>query len=110
MPLRTRKRQSVITDPVADAQKKYHLPFEEVKRVNRWERWMSHATTGQFAALQGGFVRHCGPTAITNIITTMNKRYHYLVSPAEAEGTVEPSGFFPSQAFILASLLSFISR
>ena len=97
MPLRTRKRQSVITDPVADAQKKYHLPFEEVKRVNRWERWMSHATTGQFAALQGGFVRHCGPTAITIIITAMNKRYHYLVSPAEAEGTVEPSGFFPSQ-------------
>jgi hypothetical protein len=58
---------------------------------------MSHATTGQFEGLRNGFVRHCGPTAITNIITTINKRYHYLVHPTDQKAKKEPVGFFPSQ-------------
>nr|WP_027870731.1 hypothetical protein [[Eubacterium] cellulosolvens] len=100
MALRAGKRQSVIADPMDDAGKKYGLPFEEVRRVNPWERWMSHATTGQFASLKGGFVRHCGPTAITNIITTLNKRYHYLVKESGQRREPAPSGYFPSQAEI----------
>lgn len=45
---------------------------ERVKR--RWDRWTAGAsccTTAQFADLDRGYVRHCGPTAATNAILTL---------------------------------------
>ncbi len=82
-----------ISDPIADAENKYHCPFLEQRRIDHWKRWMAHCTTGQFANLDQGYIRHCGPTAITNVILTWNRRYHILRSPktehaAPVSGTV----------------------
>ena len=34
-------------------------------------RQFSFRTTGEFAGLGGGYAKHCGPTAITNLILTL---------------------------------------
>lgn len=45
---------------------------KSVKR--RWDRWTAAAsccTTAQFADLDRGYARHCGPTAAANVILTL---------------------------------------
>lgn len=43
--------------------------------ASKWEPYATYATTGQFGALDKGYVRHCGPTAIANLLMTFENRY-----------------------------------
>lgn len=67
-----KKKSQPVRDPAADAQAKTGVPFT-VRRVwNVWEPYMSFCTTGEFAdAEKKGYRRHCGPTAVTNVILTL---------------------------------------
>ena len=91
------KRKKTVTDPVRDAEERfdgtsvrdaeerYGGAFVRKKTVSPWETWISRCTTGQFSGLDGGYHRHCGPTAITNLILTLNRRYRYFDDPVPAE-------------------------
>ncbi len=39
-----------------------------------WAPYISRCTTGQFAHLDHGFKNHCGPTAVTNMLLTLQKK------------------------------------
>ena len=47
-----------------------------------WIPFASYCTTGQFAGLQGGYRRHCGPTAAVNVIRTLQNRVDNKARPA----------------------------
>lgn len=89
---RRRHRLPAIRDPLRHAEGTYNRPFYEKERVSVWEPFASYCTTGQFARLDGGYVRHCGPTALTNLLLTVNRRYGYLRTPAdESVPAAEPA-------------------
>lgn len=58
-------------------QKQEALRSGETREVlaDDWEPYASYCTTGEFADLSRGFVRHCGPTAITNLLLAFDRRY-----------------------------------
>ena len=72
------KRKPTVKDPVLDAEARYGTPFVVSKTVSPWEDEIARHTTLEFAHLGKGFKRHCGPTAITNLILTLDRRYGYL--------------------------------
>lgn len=53
-------------------------------------RQFSFRTTGEFAGLGGGYAKHCGPTAITNLILTL--RPALCLDAAEVFSTVAALG------------------
>ena len=79
---RRKNRLPVIRDPLQHAESTRHRTYSESERVSIWEPFASYCTTGQFARLDEGYVRHCGPTAITNLLLTLDRRYGYLQKTA----------------------------
>ncbi len=79
-----RRRKPPVAQPLADAELRYGIPFLQKKTVSLWEKEISRHTTRDFARIGSGYRRHCGPTAITNLILTLHRRYRYLKPPAEA--------------------------
>ena len=79
------KKQKPVMDPVRDAEERFGISFERKRTVSYWQEEISFCTTGQFARLDSGYRRHCGPTAITNLILTLNRRNGYLDDPVPAE-------------------------
>lgn len=66
-----KKKRHPVRNPAADAQERTGVPFA-VRRVwNAWEPYMSYCTTGMFEHLEKSYRRHCGPTAVTNVILTL---------------------------------------
>lgn len=69
-------KEEVIENPMVHAAKKYDTLFVQDDYLDMWGDDGSYCTTGQFARLKNGFVKHCGPTAVTNvIITLLNKSF-----------------------------------
>ena len=97
-----KKKQSPVADPVRDAEKRTGCTWIRKKTVSPWEPWITHCTTGQFARLDEGYTRHCGPTAITNLILTLYNRYGSPVNgkcgpaaePGEDSGVLVPAEVF----------------
>ena len=52
-----------------------------------WVPFASYCTTGQFTRLQGGFKRHCSPTAVVNIVRTLENGRKADHSPQTRTGT-----------------------
>ncbi len=50
------------------------------------DRIESYCTTGQFGQIGNGYKRHCGPTAMTNIVLTLRPK---LADPARIPGIFE---------------------
>lgn len=73
-PLFNRKKPPVIDDPLLHAKEKYGQEFRVTRAYGGWEQDAAYSTTGEFAAEENGFVRHCGPTAITNLIEAFRTR------------------------------------
>ena len=98
---RREEKLPVITDPLRHAENKWQKPFYEAERVSVWEPFASYCVTRQFANLDDGYVRHCGPTAITNLLLTLNRRYGFIKNPLpeEASGFTEPFQPDPADVF-----------
>ncbi|MCF0146270.1 MAG: hypothetical protein HUJ73_06755 [Eubacterium sp.] len=85
-----------VSDPVQHAEKLHGCSFHVLQTVSSWEkdirklpergsetaRWYS---TGDFNRLGKGYARHCGPTAITNLILLLNSRYGFLTGGQDAD-------------------------
>jgi hypothetical protein len=57
------------------AKDRFRIDFSTRDYENPWEAYETYCTTGEFAKLgKRGYVRHCGPTAMTNLILTLKKR------------------------------------
>ena len=82
---RMRKKESPVADPVKDAEERSGSEFERKKTAALWQEDIPFCTTGQFARLDEGYRRHCGPTAVTNLILTLNHRYGYMDEPVPAD-------------------------
>ena len=68
------KQKYHITDPLTHAQEQTGKPWSVLKSCTQWESFGVFETTSAFAELDGGYKRHCGPTAITNLLLTMEKK------------------------------------
>ncbi len=56
-------------------QKRYRMKFDRIDMENPWRGFESFCTTGQFQYVDGRhYLRHCGPTAVTNLILTLKMR------------------------------------
>lgn len=73
--------------------------------IENWFRYESFYTTGRFSGLDKGFVQHCGPTAITNILITLDRRYGY-----EQVAKEEPEEIFRKVAALGRRYLFYINR
>ena len=93
------KKLSAISDPVLHAEEKYRESFFTAETVFPWQPYASYCTTGQFARLEKGFVRHCGPTAVTNLVLMLRARF------PEAAETASPEEIFLRSAAIGKRLL-----
>ena len=80
-----RKKESPVSDPIKDAAEQAGVGFVRKKTVAPWQEEITFCTTAQFASLDKGYRRHCGPTAITNLILTLNRRYGYIADPIPSE-------------------------
>ena len=51
--------------------------IQTTKEVNNgiWNPYIARHTTGQFSKVDRGYKRHCGPTAITNLLLTLQKKH-----------------------------------
>ena len=47
---------------------------KERRQRDDWKSCAAYTTTGEFSRLKKGYVNHCGPVAITNVILTCAKR------------------------------------
>ena len=63
-----------IDNPLTHAQEQTGKAWSVAKACDGWESFGTFETTGAFAELDGGYKRHCGPTAITNLLLTMEKK------------------------------------
>ena len=79
------ERARPVTDPVADARKRWGGEYTRAQQIDRWRQAASWCTTAQFAKTQKGFRRHCGPTAITNLLLALQNRSGYLGGQREPE-------------------------
>lgn len=88
-------KEEVIENPVSHAMGKYDRLFVQDDYLDMWGDLGSYCTTGQFANLKDGFVKHCGPTAVTNVIIT-------FLNKAFAEGRIpeKPDGKFIEEVFL----------
>ena len=80
-----RRKESPVTDPVKDAAERSGNMFERRKTSASWQKEITFCTTGQFSRLEKGYHRHCGPTAVTNLILTLNRRYGYMADPVPSD-------------------------
>lgn len=73
MPLLHKKNtaKEAVTDPLRDAAMRFGGVFSVCKSCTGWEGGGTFHTTGEFGALDGGYLRHCGPTAIVNVLCTL---------------------------------------
>ena len=78
-------KRSPIEDPIRHAEQKEGGAFLEKKSVAPWAHWISRHTTGEFSNLgKNGYRRHCGPTAVTNILLTLHHRHPFLPRPVSS--------------------------
>ena len=68
------KQRLPITDPLTHAGRKTGKDWTVVQACTAWEAYGAFETTGAFDALDGGYKRHCGPTAITNLLLSLENR------------------------------------
>ncbi len=68
------QKEEVIENPVSHAVSKYGGLFLQDDYLDKWGEQASYCTTGQFANLGKGYVKHCGPTAVTNVIISFLNR------------------------------------
>ena len=94
------KEHSVISDPVLHAKEKYEENFFTAETVLPWQAYASFCTTGQFARLENGFVRHCGPTAITNLVLMLRARFPESAKAASPEEIFLQSAAIGKRLFI----------
>jgi hypothetical protein len=73
-----KKQGKVIDDPKRDALEKTGISFVVRREWNPWKNLAVFCTTGQFEKTGEGYKRHCGPVAVTNVILTLNRKYHAL--------------------------------
>ncbi|MEE0954577.1 MAG: hypothetical protein U0L49_02050 [Eubacterium sp.] len=66
-----KEEKIVIGNPAAYMEKKYGGSYTAAEKFFPWKDCASFCTTGQFENLEGGLMRHCGPTAVTNLILTL---------------------------------------
>ena len=110
------KEHSVISDPVLHAKEKYEENFFTAETVFPWQAYASFCTTGQFARLENGFVRHCGPTAITNLVLMLRARFPESAKAASPEEIFLQSfpcrilNYFGSQSAVHGGRLRLIRR
>lgn len=64
-----------IASPEEDAMKRYGQHFYQIAKCTLMEPYASFHTTSEFASLDLGYVRHCGPTAMVNLIMTLLSYY-----------------------------------
>ena len=111
------RKKPPVADPLAYAREKYGQDFTEVLRVERWKDEVVSCTTGRFEKLGKGYVRHCGPTAITNLILTLNHRGQYfeMQKPGdrgrESAGAEKnaAAGHTPEEIFLRAIITSILT-
>ena len=82
---RIKKQKTPIQDPVRYAEEKFGVPCRVRAVTAPWKEWIVPCTTGQFASLGKGYKRHCGPTAMTGMILTLNRRHPFLQDPRPAD-------------------------
>ncbi|MEE1114640.1 MAG: hypothetical protein UHN88_06140 [Eubacterium sp.] len=78
-----KKRTSVIDDPMKHASERWGIPVKESRVYRHWRFRVPHCTTAQFEKLDDGFHRHCGPTAMTNLIIAIKRSYNIFPAPNE---------------------------
>ncbi len=62
----------------------YHVKLQKQFQQSRCPRAESYCTTGQFSDLgPKGYLRHCGPTALTNLIRTVRKMEQQPLTESE---------------------------
>lgn len=69
-------RDPYIDDPFTHAQAIYGGTYTNHEWRNDWENYVEYHTTSEFKNLNGGYVNHCGPTAITNMLIMYGNRYN----------------------------------
>lgn len=67
-----------------------------------WAPYISRCTTGQFSHLEKGFKNHCGPTAITNMLLTLQKLH-----PVPALYGIKPATLFQEVAALGRHILAY---
>ena len=105
-----RKKRPPISDPLRDAWEKTGLEFQSIpsravgNTGNIWDSFETFYTTGQFKDLGRGYQQHCGPTAMTNILCTLDRRYEYPSVHSE-----RPESIFEKAALIGKHRLLYIN-
>ena len=76
MEIKRRKREPErpIDNPVRHAGEKTGFECKLLSADHPWQSLMTYHTTGEFAGTGHGFHKHCGPTAITNVLCTIDRR------------------------------------
>ena len=68
------KKPPAITDPVAHAGAHCGKTFRVVRTSGAWDAYATYHCTHDFTKMDGGYSRHCGPTAVVNLLKTMENR------------------------------------
>lgn len=71
---------SDISDPYIHAQNIYGGTWTCYEFSNNWESYVNFAMTSDFS----GYVNHCGPTAITNLMKMYGKKYGSSINSASS--------------------------
>ena len=104
------KKKPPISDPLQDARERTGLKFQALPSQavggtgNPWDSFETFHTTGQFKDLGRGYQQHCGPTAMTNILCTLDNRYDYPAVHSET-----PESIFEKAALIGKHRLLYIN-
>lgn len=92
---RKQREYAVIRKPLEDAQSRYHKEFLPPEETGAWQHFAAFRTTSEFSELGRGYRRHCGPTALTNLLLTLNN-----VQPNPQMTLKSPSSVFMNVARI----------
>ena len=68
---RKRTPERPIDNPVRHAGGKTGYECKLLSADHPWQPLMAYHTTGEFSGIGHGFHKHCGPTAITNVLCTI---------------------------------------
>ena len=68
------KKPPAIADPAAHARLRYGKNFRVVRTSGAWEKYETFRCTRDFEGMDGGYRRHCGPTAMVNLLETLENR------------------------------------
>ncbi len=90
--LRTGK--AAISDAVKYSKELYGKNFQPIYSVDFWDKYITYHTTSEFGSLDGGYQKHCGPCALTNLVMSINNIGHVSseLSPAEIFSKVSEIG------------------